>query len=117
VPRYLAAADVLVLSSDTEGLPGVVLEAGAAGLPVVATRVGGVTECVADGETGLLVEPGDADALHAALHSLLADPPAARRQGETGRRRVEESFCLDRVAERYAELYLRLAAARPGRPR
>lgn len=116
VADHLAAADVLALCSDTEGIPGVVLEAGAAGLPVVATRVGGVAECLVDGETGLLVEPGKSGDLENALRTLLADPETAHRMGRTGRRNVEEHFSLDRIAESYAELYRCLAERRGGRP-
>jgi glycosyltransferase involved in cell wall biosynthesis len=64
----------------------------AAAKPVVATRVGGTPEAVVEGETGLLVGPGDVDALAAAVDALLADPDLARRFGEAGRRRVEERF-------------------------
>jgi glycosyltransferase involved in cell wall biosynthesis len=63
VASYYAAADLLALVSDTEGVPGVVLEAGYLSLPVIATRVGGVPECVLEGETGLLVSPGDHESL------------------------------------------------------
>ncbi|MFN2200024.1 MAG: glycosyltransferase, partial [Caldilineaceae bacterium] len=68
---YLYAADLFVLTSDSEGMPGVLLEAGFAGLPAVATDVGGGGECVLHGQTGILVPPQDADALKQALRSLL----------------------------------------------
>ena len=89
VPQLLAAADVFVLPSTSEGLPVSVLEAMAAGLPVVASRVGGVPEQVSDGKTGLLVEPGDPNELAAALHRLTVDPSLRRRLGSAGRARAE----------------------------
>src|SRR4029079_872302 len=59
VANYMNAADIVALTSATEGMPAVLLEAGALGLPVVTTRVGGVAECVLDGKTGILVQPSD----------------------------------------------------------
>jgi glycosyltransferase involved in cell wall biosynthesis len=109
VPALLAAADALVLPSSVEGLPLVVLEAMAAGRPVVATAVGGTPEAVVDGETGLLVRPGDVDALARAVDSLLADPERAGRLGEAGRVRVRERFDADAAAQRILGLY----ASRP----
>lgn len=107
VPALLAAADVFVLSSRSEGLPVSVLEAMSAQLPVVASAVGGVPELVVEGETGLLVPPGEAEALAAALSSLLADGKLRRRLGEAGRRRVEEQFDLERFRRAHLELYSR----------
>jgi len=72
---------------------------------VVASRVGGIPEVVVDGETGLLVEPGDPAALAAALRRVLDDPPRAARMGEAGRRRVEAHFAWDRIAERTMTVY------------
>jgi len=92
VPRLLRAADVLALSSHDEGLPYVVLEAMAVGLPVVATRVGGLEEAVQDGRTGLLVPPGSAAALATALRSVLDAGDRGQSYGEAGRRRVAEAF-------------------------
>jgi glycosyltransferase involved in cell wall biosynthesis len=102
----LHAADLVLLTSDTEGMPGVLLEGAAAGLPVVATRVGGVPECVTDGETGLLVASGDERGLAEAVVGLLRDPDRRRRMGEAGRARTLERFSLGRVAASYLELYL-----------
>ncbi|MGH2933059.1 MAG: glycosyltransferase [Gaiellaceae bacterium] len=105
VPAVLAGCDVFCLPSHAEGLPLVVLEAMAQGKPVVATPVGGTAELVVDGETGLLVPPGDAAALAEALSALLGDPERARRLGAAGRARVEREFSLAASARRVLSLY------------
>jgi glycosyltransferase involved in cell wall biosynthesis len=105
VPALLATADALVLPSWVEGLPLVVLEAMAAGVPVVASAVGGTPEAVVAGETGLLVPPRDVDALARALRELLADPARAREMGEAGRARVRERFDATAAALRILGLY------------
>ena len=96
IPELLAHSDVFVLSSRSEGFPVSVLEAMAAGLPVVATDVGGVAEAVEDGETGLLVPATDAEALARALERLLADGELRRRLGAAGRARALSLFDLPR---------------------
>jgi glycosyltransferase involved in cell wall biosynthesis len=106
VPALLARASLFVLSSRTEGVSLTLLEAMARGLPVVATRVGGNPEVVAEDETGLLVPPRDPAALAAALLHLLRDPDAGRRMGRAGRRRVEEHFEIRRMVAGYEALYL-----------
>jgi glycosyltransferase involved in cell wall biosynthesis len=105
VPALLAGCDVFCLPSFAEGLPLVVLEAMAQGKPVVATPVGGTAELVVHGETGLLVPPGDADALAAALAELLDDPSAAARMGAAGRARVLAEFSAAAMVERVLGLY------------
>jgi glycosyltransferase involved in cell wall biosynthesis len=112
VPEILASSSIFVLSSRAEALPVSVLEAMAAGLPVVATRVGGVPELVVEGETGLLVPPGDPRALAAALQRLLDEPELRARLGAAGRARVEEHFTLESFLESHLDLYRRALAAR-----
>jgi glycosyltransferase involved in cell wall biosynthesis len=95
-------ASLFCLPSRQEGFGIVFLEAMAAGLPIVAARAAAVPEVVADGECGILVPPGDPDALTAALGRLLADPRQARRLGEAGRRRVER-YDAPKVAIQFLE--------------
>jgi glycosyltransferase involved in cell wall biosynthesis len=102
---YLAAADVVVNPSLTEGLPNVVLEALSLAAPVVATDVGGVSTLVRDGETGWLVPPGDARALARALGAAIADREAAHRRGEAGRLLVGREFSFQIQAERLMGIY------------
>ncbi len=108
VPELLAACDLFVLPSLVEGLPLSVLEAMAAAKPVVATRIGGTDEAVVDGETGILVPPGDASALAAAIRIFLSDREQARRSGEAGRDRLRARFTargmIDGVTAAYEEL-------------
>jgi glycosyltransferase involved in cell wall biosynthesis len=114
VARLLADADVFVLSTRSEGAPMSILEAMAAGLPVVASAVGGVPELVDDGETGLLVPPGDPTVLAAALDRLLADPDLRTRLGAAGRERARTRFDIDVVRRAHLDLYAR-ELARAGR--
>ena len=101
-------AAVAALSSSSEGMPVSLMEAAACGVPAVATSVGGVPELVEDGVTGLLVPPGDAAALAAALERLLRDPALAARLGAAARRKVEERFSLvgqvDQLLSLWAEV-------------
>ncbi|MCL6554171.1 MAG: glycosyltransferase family 4 protein [Firmicutes bacterium] len=105
IPALLRSADIFVLSSRWEGLPLAVVEAMMAGLPVVATAVGGIPETVLHGETGLLVPPGDAHALASALHRLLQDADLRRRMGEAGRRRAMACFTQQRMVDATVALY------------
>ena len=112
VPRLLAAADLLVLPSLYEGLPNVVLEAMRFRKPVVATSAPGTTEVVVDGETGILVPVKDPRALGLAIRTLTDDPALARRLGEGGRSRVESEFGVERMVNKFAELYENLARSK-----
>jgi glycosyltransferase involved in cell wall biosynthesis len=105
IPALLAAADLFVLPSLWEGLPLVLLEAMAAGLPAVVTAVGGNPEVVGNGIAGVLVPPGDAHALAKALSSLLNDPLRRERMGQAARQRVERYFSVQKFVEAHEQLY------------
>jgi glycosyltransferase involved in cell wall biosynthesis len=109
VPAFLAGLDVAVLSSRAEGMPNAVLEYMAAGRPVVATAVGATPELVVDGVHGLLVPPGDAGVLAAAIERLLRDPALARRLGEAARRRARERYGREAMVRRFEDFYESLA--------
>lgn len=106
VPAILAAADVVVLCSTTEGLPLAPIEAMAAGRPVVVTDVGGCREVVVDGATGYVVPSGDVAALAGRIGALLADEALRERLGAAARRHFETHFALDRMVATYAAAYL-----------
>ena len=103
VGAHLMEADIFCLPSFAEPSAAALIEASGFALPVVATRVGGTPERVREGETGFLVEPGDAHALAAALLKLMQDPALARRMGTAGRQRVLEEFSWAATARRIAE--------------
>ena len=109
VPEMLNAADVFVLSSDYEGNPLSVMEAMAAGKPMICTAVGGVPELVEDG-CGLLVPPRDAQALSKAMSHMLESPKARKSMGEKSARRAVERFDLRAMTEAYEDLYRWLIA-------
>jgi len=112
VPVVLAALDVFALSSLWEGLPLTILEAMAAGKPVVATSVNGVAEVVQHGRTGWLVSPQQVEQLAAHIVTLLRDPGIARSMGEAGRRRVRERFSIERTVAELSDLYQDLYEAK-----
>jgi glycosyltransferase involved in cell wall biosynthesis len=105
VPDILGAADVAVMPSLNEALSNALLESMAAGAPVVATRVGGTPEALTDGETGLLVPPGDAAAITAAVSRLLDDRVLACRLGRAARARISEQFSVGRMVSATENLY------------
>jgi glycosyltransferase involved in cell wall biosynthesis len=108
IALLLAASNVFALPSLWEGMSNAVLEAMAAGRPVVATAVDGAMDQVLPGETGLLVPPSDADALARALLDLAHNPRKAQEMGLKGRERVRRDFSLGRMTDAYIELYRRL---------
>jgi glycosyltransferase involved in cell wall biosynthesis len=112
--RVLAAADVLVLPSVTEGIPAVAIEAALAGLPVVASRVGGIPEVVVDGETGVLVDDLTPFLLARAVERAQRD---ATDLGSAGRARALESFTIDVVADAWSALLDHVVAGASARRR
>jgi glycosyltransferase involved in cell wall biosynthesis len=109
VAERLRNSDVLLVPSLMEGLPTVVLEALASGVPVVATDCGGVSEAMTDGREGLLVAPRDAEALARALERLWRDPELRARMGEAGRQTATSRFELDRQLREFLALYTEVA--------
>jgi sugar transferase (PEP-CTERM/EpsH1 system associated) len=107
VPELLGLMDLFVLPSVAEGLCNTMLEAMAAGLPVIATAVGGNPELVADGRSGQLIAPLDPNALAQAIARYATDPNLRRQHGTAGRARAVEEFALDAMVARYAEMYER----------
>lgn len=112
VPRLMAAADVVVLPSEYEGLPNVVLEAMIQGKPVVATAAPGTTEVVVDGVTGALAPIGNLPLLARGIRDIVRDPRRGRALGSAGRERALAEFRADAMVARFADLYERLAAAK-----
>jgi glycosyltransferase involved in cell wall biosynthesis len=106
IPALLAAADVFVLSSRSEAFPNGAIEAMAAGLPVVASAVGGLLDLIDDGRTGLLVPPADPEALTAALRALIGDPARAEALGRAARGEVRQRYSFDRMIASFEDLYL-----------
>jgi sugar transferase (PEP-CTERM/EpsH1 system associated) len=112
IPRLLEAADAFLLSSVSEGIPVTVIEAMAAGVPVVATAVGGVPELVVDGETGLLAPRGDDQKLSECLLRLATDGQLRDRIRRDARLRIESNFSEDRMVQSYHQLYEEMLSAR-----
>jgi glycosyltransferase involved in cell wall biosynthesis len=111
VKRWMQAADGFVLASRYEGLPMVLLEAGACGVPAVATDVAGTREVIVHGETGWLAHPSDAKALAAAMTKLMDAPVVARHaMSERARSRIVERFNLENVLDKWEQLYSELVA-------
>jgi len=106
--RIFAALDVYICTSEAEGFSNVLLEAMACGKPVIATRVGGNAEAVRHGDSGLLVSPGDPQAIANAATQLLLDTALRRAMGIAGRKRVEDDFSLNAMVRAHEELYCRL---------
>jgi len=105
VAEILSRSHIFALTSHWEGFPLSILEAMRAGLPVLASSVGGVNEAVVDGETGFLVPRGDVAAVRDRLRQLLADPQLRSRMGAAGRRRFQQLFSLERMLEETVNVY------------
>jgi len=105
IGNYLAATDIFVFPSFQEGFPNSVLEAMACGLPVIATRIGGVVDVIKNEENGLLVEPGNVDQLADALKKLISDPEYASALGKNAIKTVRENYDINVIANKYIDLY------------
>lgn len=106
VVNFMQALDVLVLPSiDNEDFPNVILEAMALGKPVIASRIAGTPEQIEDGVSGILVPPGDAEALSRAMESVVGSLQLSRQFGDNGRRRFENCFSAEVAVRRYLQLY------------
>lgn len=114
IPDLLNLADLLVLPSyaAVETLPLSIMEAMAAGVPVIASRVGSVPDMIEDGVNGRLISPGNAEDLASAIIELIDNEPLARAMGSTARRTVHEKYTLGQMVDKYSALIERLAAAR-----
>jgi len=112
IPEILAITDIFVLPSLWEGLPTAIIEAMAAGCPVVATNVAGIPEVVVDGKTGFLVPPRDPQALADKIKLLLQDQALRERMGQAGIERVKQHFTIERMVRKYEGLYRKLMEAR-----
>jgi glycosyltransferase involved in cell wall biosynthesis len=117
VRRLLAAADLFLLTSISEGIPVTLIEAMGARLPVVSTAVGGIKEVVIAEETGLLTKVGDDGALAAAMIRLITDPSLASKLGATGRSRAEQLFSEDEMHSKYVQLYEEMLPRNSRQPR
>jgi glycosyltransferase involved in cell wall biosynthesis len=113
IPQILSAMDLFVLASVSEGFPNVLLEAMAAGKPVVATRVGGVPELIEHGRDGVLVDPADAAGLADAVLSLMKDPARARTLGENAGKKVRRDFTLESMVDQYEKMYASMLGSSP----
>jgi glycosyltransferase involved in cell wall biosynthesis len=115
VYRFMSAADVLVLPSLSEGCPVVVLEAGACGIPVIATRVGAVPELIEDGKTGIIVRPRSPEEIKRALVQLLENPSLRQSMGERARIRIKEKFTWEATCRKLEGLYQEVIHNYPGK--
>jgi glycosyltransferase involved in cell wall biosynthesis len=110
VDEFLTAADIALLTSHEEGFSNAILEAMAAGLPMIVTAVGGNAEAVIDGETGLIVPPSAPKALAAAIVGLALNPELRRLMGGAGRERVTSTFEINHCIVAYRKIYSLLSS-------
>ncbi|MEZ4729001.1 MAG: glycosyltransferase family 4 protein [Caldilineaceae bacterium] len=110
ITSYIAAADLLLVTSDSDGIPAVVLEAGFLGKPTVGTKVGGMAECVLDGETGFLIDPQDEMGFAEAVTALLHNAPHCEAMGTQAKAWVVKNFAMAQVAQQYLDFYQQLIA-------
>jgi glycosyltransferase involved in cell wall biosynthesis len=97
IPQLMRISDTLVLPSLSEGVPNVIMEAAASGLPIIATNVGGVSQLISEGENGLLVKPKDIESLVNAMDRLINEPSLAFKMGESGRKKMVANYSWDTI--------------------
>ncbi|HEY6772414.1 MAG TPA: glycosyltransferase, partial [Oxalicibacterium sp.] len=112
LPQWLGGLDILAHPADMEGLGVSLLQASAAGVPIITSRAGGLPEAVADNVSGLLIPPGDVAALTQALRRLLDDAGLRRQMGEAGRARILAEFSIDAMVEGNLAVYRQVLAER-----
>jgi glycosyltransferase involved in cell wall biosynthesis len=110
VGPYIAAADLMLVTSDSDGIPSAVQEAGFLGKPTVATRVGGMSECVLDGQTGILVEPQNETGLAQAVLQLIQHPELRLKLGKQAEQWIQEHFTIDKVVDKHLDFYQQVLA-------
>lgn len=108
IHEYLNATDIYIFPSFQEGFPNAVLEAMACGLPVIATKIGGVVDIIKDGENGLLVEPGNKNELANALKKLISEPGYALSLGQNALKTIRENYGIDIIVNKYLHLYAKM---------
>ena len=108
----MASATLLALPSLEENLPMVILEAMAVGLPVAASAVGGIPDLIADGETGRLFDPKDAESMRSTLRSILADPTNRRNLATQARQKIHHEHLPPSIARRHQQIYQEILACR-----
>ncbi|MBL8447831.1 MAG: glycosyltransferase family 4 protein [Zoogloeaceae bacterium] len=113
LPAWLGGLDLLVHPADMEGLGVSLLQASAAAVPIIASRAGGLPEAVADGVSGLLVPPGEVQALGKAMTRLLADPALRKHLGQAGRDRIQQDFSVGAMAEGNLAIYRQVLGGQP----
>ena len=110
--QFFNACDIFVLSSRWEGMPNVVMEAMAQGVPVAAAGTGGVTDLIEDGREGLLFPTRDADALAGAVARLAADPDLRKKLSSEAEKKIKDKFSMGSMIEAYSKLYERILSGR-----
>lgn len=110
IASYIAASDLLLVTSDSDGIPAVILEAGLLGKPSVAAQVGGISDCVLDGKTGILASPQDEEGLAGAVLHLLKQPEQRLEMGRRALAWMRANFTIDIIARRYFDFYRQVLA-------
>jgi glycosyltransferase involved in cell wall biosynthesis len=111
VAAFYQSADVYVHASHADTFPTSIIEAMACGIPVVATAVGGIPEQVVDGQTGILVAPGDGNAMASAIEKILANPALQKQMGDAGSQIAKEQYSQELQAKRYLDWYQEMTSA------